>query len=408
MKILFLSIIEISTIYEHTIYTDLLRAFINHGHEVNIITPVERRRHVETSLEQSNGVRLLKVKTGNFQKINVIEKGITSLLIGYQYKRAIKKFFKDMQFDLILYSTPPVTFVNAIKYIKKRDNAKTYLMLKDIWPHGMADLGIITNNGPTYAYFRAKEKALYKISDKIGCMSQANVDFILKHNLGIGNDKVEICPNSIEVQDTNISDTRKIEIRQKYCIPHKKTVFVYGGNLGKPQGVDFLIKCLKSQKKNSSVFFLIVGSGTEYFKLEKYIVEENPVNVKLITTLPRDEYDILVASCDVGMIFLDHRITIPNFPSRLLSYMQAHLPVLAMTDPNTDIGKVIVDGKFGWWGESSTTSNFSSIIDFICKTDKEKILKMGLNARTYLESNFTSNITYQTIMNSINAPEKFE
>ena len=48
-----------------------------------------------------------------------------------------------------------------------------------------------------------------------------------------------------------------------------KKVFVYGGNLGKPQGIDFLIECLKSQKENRKVFFLIVGDGTEYKKLNK-------------------------------------------------------------------------------------------------------------------------------------------
>ena len=74
--------------------------------------------------------------------------------------------------------------------------------------------------------------------------------------------------------------------------------------------------------------------------------------MKLMKELPKEEYDQMIASCDVGMIFLDHRFTIPNFPSRLLNYMQVKLPVLAVTDPNTDVGKVIVDGEFGWWCES--------------------------------------------------------
>ena len=54
---------------------------------------------------------------------------------------------------------------------------------------------------------------------------------------------------------------------------------------------------------------------------------------------------VLANSCDVGLIFLDKRFTIPNFPSRLLSYMQASMPVLAATDVNTDIGKVIEEGE---------------------------------------------------------------
>ena len=58
-------------------------------------------------------------------------------------------------------------------------------MLKDIFPHNAVDLGMIQKTGIKsiiYKYFRNVEKKLYKISDYIGCMSQANVDYVLKHN----------------------------------------------------------------------------------------------------------------------------------------------------------------------------------------------------------------------------------
>ena len=42
----------------------------------------------------------------------------------------------------------------------------------------------------------------------------------------------------------------------------------------------------------------------------------------------KEDYELMISACDVGLIFLDHRFTIPNFPSRLLAYMQAGLPVL--------------------------------------------------------------------------------
>ena len=163
--------------------------------------------------------------------------------------------------------------------------------------------------------------------------------FRIKNNPEITADKVEICPNCIDVQDMNFDEQERIEMRDKYGIPQNKKVFVYGGNLGKPQGIAFVIECLKLQERNQNAFFLIVGDGTDYGKLEEYFKEAKPSNMKLMKQLPKDDYDRMITACDVGLIFLDHRFTIPNFPSRLLSYMQAGLPVLACTDPNTDIGK---------------------------------------------------------------------
>ena len=119
--------------------------------------------------------------------------------------------------------------------------------------------------------FRKKEKKLYAISDAIGCMSQANVDYVLKHNPEIDKSKVEICPNSIEFEDKTVTVEEKISLREKYGIPLDKKVFVYGGNLGKPQGIPFLMDCLKAEKENTNAYFLIVGDGTEFNKLKTFM-----------------------------------------------------------------------------------------------------------------------------------------
>lgn len=227
-------------------------------------------------------------------------------------------------------------------------------------------------------------------------MSQANVNYVLKHNPEINKNKVEIFPNCIEPRDMSISDKEKRLIRNKYGLPIDKTIFVYGGNLGKPQGIDFLIKCLRSQKNNLKSFFLIIGDGTEYSKLEKFMNEQKQENVKLLRRLPKEDYDKMIGSCDVGMIFLDYRFTIPNFPSRLLSYMQAKLPILAVTDTNSDIGEVIEGGKFGWWCESKNVENFNLTIN---KIFTEDFIDKGKNAYDYLLNCYSVNKECKKILN---------
>jgi glycosyltransferase involved in cell wall biosynthesis len=128
--------------------------------------------------------------------------------------------------------------------------------------------------------------------------------------------------------------------------------------------------------------------------MEAFFQEEDPSNMKLLQRLPKEDYDRMVSACDVGMIFLDHRFTIPNFPSRLLIYMQAGLPVLACTDPNTDVGQVITEGGFGWWCESNDPANFAKIMEGIDLTQLENIGKRG---REYLESHYTVEQAYQII-----------
>ena len=104
---------------------------------------------------------------------------------------------------------------------------------------------------------------------------------------------------------------------------------MYGGTLGKPQGIDFLIRCLQSQSDNLNIYFLIVGDGTEYHKIESFLIKSSQSNVKLLRQLPKEDYDSLVGACDVGMIFLDYRFTIPNFPSRVGWFIQTKNKIFA-------------------------------------------------------------------------------
>lgn len=306
MNLLFLTLLDFSSINEYNIYTDLLREFCKHGHSVYVISPVERKTNQKTKIIEGKKSVILKLRIGNIQKTNIIEKGISTLTIESIFIYGIKIYFSDVKFDLIMYSTPPITFQKVVEFVKKRDNAKTYLLLKDIFPQNAVDMEMMSKTGwrsIIYKYFRLKEKKLYAISDYIGCMSEANRKYVLDHNPEIRSEVVEVCPNSIDIRDVSLSVEGRNAIRQRYGIPIDKTVFVYGGNLGKPQGISFLIECLKTQLNIQDAFFLIVGDGTEYSKLADFFEKEKPINMKLMKRLPKEDYDRMIAACDVGMIF---------------------------------------------------------------------------------------------------------
>ena len=110
--------------------------------------------------------------------------------------------------------------------------------------------------------------------------------------------------------------------------------------------------------------------------------------------IPKNEYDNFVGTCDVGLIFLDHRFMIPNFHSTLLNYMQAKIPVLVVTDPNPDVGKVIVNGGFGWWCESDNVSEFADVVKAISRS---KIFGSSEQEFQYLLENYTNEDAYNRI-----------
>lgn len=373
MNILFISMsLELGC---KDLYCDLIDSLLKRNHKITVVRSLSNITNT-TFQQQESGLSVLDVKTGDPFSQNLFKKGLNQIMIGTYLKRAIKEYLSKDKFDLILYATPPVTLAGVVKFCKEKYQAKTFLMLKDIFPQNAVDLGMMSKTGIIYKYFRNQEKKYYKYSDYIGCMSQANLEYVLKHNPEVKKEKVHIFPNSIEIDFTG-----------KTLFNEDKTVFMFGGNLGKPQNISFLIDLSRMLKGYSKAEFVIVGGGTEQGKIIEYVTNEKPVNLKFNRRLPQEEYEKLLQTADVGLISLDPRFTIPNVPSKMQSYMKLKKPIFAITDTATDIKGMILDNDCGWWCDARNLSDAEKIIKTICE-NKENQKKKGLNGFEFLKREF--------------------
>jgi len=398
VNILFLSLTKItkSSFEAQNIYLDLIKSFEREGHAITILSPIQKReKDIYIDKFERGNITVYNLQIDNITKTNVFQKVLAMFTVNYHFKKNIRRI-NNSHFDLLLYTTPPITLYGTVKTAKKTFKAKTYLLLKDIFPQNAVDLNMLSIFNPLYWYFRQKEKKYYQISDYIGTMSKANTEYLLKHNKGLKADCVEECPNTITPISIHLTDEERQAIRYKYRLPQDKTLFVYGGTLGKPQGIDFIIDVLRKNETNTETFILIIGSGAMFNKLNKEFQVSNFQNAKLLKQLPKEDYETMLNACDVGLVFLDYRFTIPNFPSRLLSYLQASLPVLAATDPNTDLKDVILDGKFGFWCKSNNVEKFNSLMNRL--TDEQLRKDMGRRGRNYLETHYTTDVAANTIL----------
>lgn len=389
MRALFLTIANFESIEDRGVYTDLLREFRDLGHDVCVVCPAQRREGGGTRFIEEDGVRILRVRTGNLTKSSLLEKAVSTLMLERSFIKAIDYAFPDLRFDLILYSTPPVTLAGVVEHVKRRDGSVSYLLLKDIFPQNAVDLGLIRRGGLVWRYFRHREQRLYRVSDRIGCMSRANVQYLIDHNPDLRPDKVEVCPNAISPIPLSIHAGKRETTRRRLGLSDSDVLFLYAGNFGKPQGFDFILECVSRVSHVEGAVLMLVGSGTEFDRAHRYIEKSRPDNVKLLRELPRDDYDILQAAADVGLIFLDHRFTIPNFPSRLTSYMEAALPVIAATDSATDVGAAVEAAGGGVWVPSDNPDAFIDAVRMMTN-EPERRRAMGTASRKYLEEHYTA------------------
>lgn len=369
------------------IYTDLAQALRDENHTITVLVTEESSKISKTDIKQEGGISVLRVKVGNLYNVGLIEKGITFLKSSFLTKKAISKFLNNEKFNIILFMSQPVTIAKTVKWAMKKYKCPSYLMMKDIFPQNGIDIGIMKRNSPITLYFKLQEKKLYKTATTIGCMSKMNKEYLLRHNKYLKEEKLELFPNTQKITE-NIDTLQEKKLRKKYSIPEDTTLAIYGGNLGKPQGVDFFIEVLEKYKNNSKINFLIIARGTEKDKLYNYIKNNNIKNVYTYDLMPREDYINITRECDVGLIFLDKRFTIPNYPSKSLAYFDASIPIMAALDINNDFKDLIEESNSGYWSEAGNIRDYCEKFDLLIE-NKELREKMGKNGRKYYEEHFS-------------------
>lgn len=100
MNILYLTISDFSDLSKRGIYTDLIREFLAQGHKISIITPSERRYGKPTQLLSNDGCTTLRLKTGNLFGTNLVEKGLSNLLLEWFAGKSVNEGFNTVSGDI--------------------------------------------------------------------------------------------------------------------------------------------------------------------------------------------------------------------------------------------------------------------------------------------------------------------
>lgn len=388
MKILFLMIAYPNVVENSLMYTDLTQEFSLAGHAVYVAVANGGRK---TSFNLEGGINVLRVRTMELFNTSFFKKGLANVLLPFQIERSINKYFKDILFDFIIIPTPPITFLSTVKKLRKKSHPGIYLILRDIFPQNAIDLGILKNPF-LKAYFRNQEKKLYAISDYIGCMSPGNISFIIKHNSEVLPKKLHLLLNWKNVSEYTNPDP---SLKSKYGLDNK-FIALYGGNLGRPQKIEFILDLAKEISSIHDVIFLLIGEGTEKSRLIELVKKNNLKNVLIKDSLPRHEYQELVKVCDVGLVNLSSMFTIPNIPSRTLSYWEAKLPVLASIDSHTDFSSILDESASGLWSITGDIKTYKQNFEKLY-SNKQLRKTMGESGYHYLLKNCTTAHAYSII-----------
>lgn len=358
---------------------DLITKFAEKNHKVYVVS-MSNDISEEYKLEkEQNNINVLYVKTGKmYENKNKIKKALTVLLTPYYFKKYFFKYFSDIQIDCIIGYAPYNVNLNIVKALKKKYNSKSYLQIWDFFPDNALDLGIIKNKF-IYKYFKIREEEIYKVYDILISNSEGGINYLNDNYPKIKDKRKILIRNCEYLRFDNLDENEIIEIRKKYGYEKEDRLLIYGGNIGVAQELENLIEII-DKGKISEVKILIIGYGTEKQKLEKLIESKKLVNIKILSEIPRIEYEKLILASNAGIISLNKHFKVPNAPTKLTTYLKAGKPIFALLDNYTknDLGRLIEVKEIGVWSKAgdieSGIKKFKEFVDSLTSDSSEKCI----------------------------------
>lgn len=413
MKILFLSK-DVSNFASGRggFYEDFLKELSHSGHELTVLAPQNPGDYIGDRKEDN--IRCIRVKLGSFRgAIPFWRKCFNILLMSFRYKQAFEKFLAKESFDIVMLATPPVTLDNVVKLVKKTSGAKFYLILRDIHPECLvrnkASKEVLAR---TYIYEECKRgykanyfmrlylykhaQSLYRQADWVGCMSPANITFFKSIAPYVSEDKIVLLPNWYKGTEYNESLDCTL-LRKKYNLENM-VVAIFGGTIGNAQAVWNIAMLARHFRNDKRVVFVVAGRGSHKKVLEHMAAIDNLTNIRFVNYMPREEYEQLLATADIGIISIDEKYMVPTCPSKIIGYMALAKPVIAMFNAGNDYGSFYIDkAGCGLWSVGQDNEkmfdNFSKLLE-----SQELRSKLGRNGYEY----YKRNLTVESICHQLN------
>ncbi len=326
---------------------DLAKEFVAQGYQLTVFVPSS---DINDSylLENKHDINILRLCAPKSRDMSYARRTISEFFTPYFMIWSLRNCpLNDIEWDGVVWYSPSIFLTPLVKFLKNKNNCPTYLIVRDIFPEWVVNLGLM-KRGLAYWFFKLVEYSQYKVANTIGVQTDGNIKYFHKISTKFSC-TIEVLQNwhaepevgscSIDIASTPLSGRK---------------ILVYAGNMGVAQDLEIFIDLANKYNKRSDIGFLFVGRGSEKIYLEKKSKEFGLTNILFFNEINSSEIPGLYKQCHIGIISLDRRHQTHNIPGKFLTYMAAGLPVLALLNQDNDLIDIIEKNGVGF-----ATSDFS-------------------------------------------------
>ncbi len=291
--------------------------------------------------------------------------------------------FKLKKHDFLLCESPPLFLGISAYLLKKIKGSRLVFNVSDLWPESAEKLGLVTN--PILLSASTKlEEFLYHKSSLITGQTQGIVANIQNR---FPNKKVFWLPNGVDLNFYNFENNSQ-SWKTQNGFNENDFLLLYAGIIGHAQGLEVVLKAAEYCKTNSSIKFIILGSGPEKEKLIQLKEEKMLSNVFFFPPVAKSKMPEIVSACALSIIPLKKLDLFKGaIPSKIFENLAMKKPILLGVEGEAK-DLFIEDGQCGLAFEPENGMELADRITTLY-ADPGLVLKLGENGYSYVKQKFT-------------------
>ena len=329
--------------------------------------------------EFHEGVEIFRVWGTTLDKNVILFRLLNMLTLGASiFSKSLVKIKKG-QLIVVVSAPPSLPFITALAAKIRR--ARYNLIVQDKYPETLIAVGKTNPDSVFVKIFNKLNAGLYGGAEKIIVVGRDMRELIENqiNKKSVQNPPIQVIPNWASLEEIEPTPRESNELLKELAISDK-FVFLYAGNMGHPQDLESIVECAVKLKDDKRFHFLFLGSGVKRKWLETTVRENDLRNVTVLPPRPRAEQKLFLNACDVGLVSLVKGMRGVAMPSRTYNFLAAGKPILALTEENSEVARVIEEDRVGWVVAPSEPNELLQIIYKIY--DERNFLKeIGKRAR---------------------------
>jgi glycosyltransferase involved in cell wall biosynthesis len=327
-----------------------------------------------------------------------LSKSIISRLLNY-FSFVFSSYFRGRNlgdFDYLFVESPPLFLGYSAMRLSKRLKAKLVFNVSDLWPESAEKLNLVNN--------KFLLKLAYQLEAK--CYSRASLISVQTNGI-LENIKSRFpeaplhwLPNGVDLNFYDPGLISKKDFRLKNGFSDSDLIIFYGGILGHAQGLEVIIKAAEILKDKNHIKFVIQGAGPEKEKLLLLKHEMELGNIYFLDPVSKKEMPAILKEVDLAVVPLKKLAIFEGaIPSKIFEALAMEIPlILGVKGESKE--HFIDKAQAGLFFEPENYNDLAEKIILLSK-DKELIMKMGKNGRSYVMDNFNRDSIANTFLKQL-------